>query len=211
MVEAVDLLAVLKYRKSLSRKAVEQLIAAILKAIEDSENILANKFTMIECLCKIGDVCTLTTARRIAKTLLPFARGSVSEPTITMTSAEAANPLNPFKMGSGSPKEVQGIAIYALASLERDKRGAVGIKLLNELIQTAAGDIDWNVRYLAFAAARETPLLDEATLSTLLLGTRDRDARVAQVAFDAIARGTQKNFEQVRMADIVECCGCGDR
>jgi hypothetical protein len=107
MVEAMDVAAIFKYRASLSPKALSTIVNAILKAIRDPENILANKYTMVECLSQIGDVCTNFMVKKIAKTLLPLARGNVLEPTITMTAAESANPLNPFKMASGNPKEVQ--------------------------------------------------------------------------------------------------------
>lgn len=192
MIETLDIAAIFRYRSKLSQKTLRLLVDAILEVIEDPENILANKYAMIECLSWIGDVCPISLAKRIAKTLLPLARGNVIEPTITMTSREASDPLNRWKMPSGHPKEVQAIAVYALASLERDKKGSVGLKVLYELIQKLAGDSDSNVRLLTFAAARELPVLDEVTSSTVMLGTRDRDGNVARAAFSAIGGGGKK-------------------
>jgi hypothetical protein len=118
-----------------------------------------------------------------------LASGSIDEPTHTKTAAEIEHPLNPFRMRSGKPSDVQAWAIYTLACIERDKPGVPGVyaEKLSEILADALSDPRPKVREYAFAAAKEMPALSESALLAVLLGTRDPDPKAAAAAFCALA------------------------
>jgi hypothetical protein len=76
------------------------------KRVRDPENILVNKSALVETLGCLGDTCTNRTLNEILDVVTPFARGEIVEPTCTMSAAEAASPLNPFKLGAGKPSDL---------------------------------------------------------------------------------------------------------
>jgi hypothetical protein len=186
MVVASETLAILQHRKELGSKPLNALLTAILDMVREPENVLANKFCLVDALGCVGDVISRQNARKVFDVLAPLSMGEITEPTCVMSAAEVANPMNPFKIDTGSPAQLRGISLVTLACIERDLPGRYGRQLL-KLLEEGLSDPDPTVRSFALAAAREAPRLAASTLAGLLLATRDSDPEVASVAFEAIA------------------------
>jgi hypothetical protein len=192
----VDVFAVVRHRSQVSEKSFGKLIDAILEMIEEPENVLGNKTRLAESLANTGDAISPRTAKRIFDVLAPLARGEIVEPTCTMSAAEASNPLNPFKLGSGKPNELRAAALCSIACIAREKP-KVAPDVVSGLIELALVDRDGIVRSAALEAAREAPSLSSSATTAVLIATRDHDANVVCAAFAAIAR-----FMSSRQSDL---------
>jgi hypothetical protein len=174
------------YRKSLPTESIQLLINAMLDMIVERENFLTNRCILMTALYKFGDVIDDVTVQRILDVLVPIARGNIEEPTIVMTAAQARNPLNSFRLNAGTPQDLRGLAIYALARLERDKPGSSQGQLDN-ILEDALIDADPEVRIGGLTAARVLPALSSTALTAVLLETRDSDPKVAEMAYAVLA------------------------
>ena len=181
--------AILRHRDQLSPEAMQKLIDAMLDMVSENENLINNKIQLVRVLALIGDVCSGAQAQQIFEVLSPIANGIIIEPQLTQSAAESQNPLNAFKMGSGKPTDLRGVAIFTLACIERDKPG-VFAGSLDEIIEKGLTEIDPQVRALSLAAAREKPSISEAEFTAIVLATRDADPAVANAAFGAIVNKT---------------------
>jgi|GEM_PF-3003978 len=198
--DAVHENAIFRHRKQISQDVLQELIDAILDMVRDKENLISNKIQLVQAMTPIGDSCSDTQAQQIFDVLAPVATGDITEPESTMSAAESQNPLNPFKMGSGKPADLRGVAIFALACIERDKPGVFGAKL-DAIIEFGLTDDDPQVRALSIAGAREKPAISQAEFAAIILATRDADPRVANAAFGALANkvGLQLSRPQWRL------------
>jgi hypothetical protein len=192
--------AIVRHRKQLSSDALQGLIDAMLDMIRERENLINNRIQLVQAMTSIGDSCSDTQAQQIFDVLAPLGIGDITEPDSTMSAADSQNPLNPFKMGSGKPTDLRGVAIFALACIERDKPGVFGTEL-DAIIELGLTDDDPHVRALSIAAAREKPSISEAEFTAIILATRDVDPRVANAAFGALANksGLQLTRPQWRL------------
>ena len=190
MISTEDLEAIIRHRHKLTEEALNSVLDSVIEMIVERENLISNKIGLIQTLDDIGDVCDEQRAAKLFGVLSPLALGEIVEPEHGMSAVEAANPLNPFKMGSGKPGELRGVALYVLACIERDIPGIYG-KKLDKLIEIGLTEVDPDVRSLAYAAAREKPTLSESEFTALILGTRDSIAEAAHAAFDAIAKKSE--------------------
>jgi hypothetical protein len=191
----MDVFAIFRHRATLPPAAFSSLIDAVLDMIREPENVLANKIALVQSLADIGDVCTKAIAGKILDALAPMARGEITEPSCIMSAAEAANPLNPFKFGSGKPSELRGVSIFTLACIARDNRG-LSPNAVNELIGVAMSDADSTVRAMALVAAREMPRLSDSVFTGVLLASRDPDPTVASAAFGAITKALTSSHDE---------------
>jgi hypothetical protein len=198
--DAVHEHAIFRQREQLSHDALQELINAILDMIREKENLINNKIQLIQAMTPIGDSCSDAQAQQIFDVLAPIGTGDITEPESTMSAAEAQDPLNPFKMGSGKPTDLRGVAILTLACIEREKPGSFAAKL-DAIIELGLTDDDPQVRALSIAAAREKPTISEAEFTAIILSTRDADPAVANAAFGALANkeGLQLSRPQWRL------------
>lgn len=104
------------HRQALAQATVSELADAVIDAISDPDNIAANLTMLINFLVQIADVLSGADRTLVASKLRPLASGSLPA-SIIDAQAYATNPLNPFQMQTGSPQEVQGIALMAIATL----------------------------------------------------------------------------------------------
>lgn len=192
--------AILRHRKHLSLDAIQQLIDAMLEMITEPENLINNKIQLVQVLKSVGDVCSDAQAKQIFEVLSPIANGIIKEPALTQSAADSQNPLNPFKMGSGKPTDLRGVAIFTLACIERDKPG-IFTNSLDAIIEVGLTEIDPQVRALSLAASREKPSISESEFTAIVLATRDSDPAVANAAFGALAhkKDLQLNRPQWRL------------
>jgi len=186
MVQTSDLSALAVHRDLLTAPAMTLLVDAALEMIGDSENFLTNRTALVTWLPRVADRVSEQTAQYVIQALEPIAAGQIVEPTTVMSSAQASNPLNPDKINTGSPAELRGVALWAVAAIAKEKPGLLTSRV-QQLLGSALGDSDSAVRSWAFAAAREMPDWNELTFTALVLGTRDPDEAVATSAFHALA------------------------
>ncbi len=185
VVSLVGLHAIAAHRDLLRPESLRQLIDAILAMARESENALTNRTSLVHALKTFADTVDDDTRRAICSTLEEIARGNIVQPTGLQTEEEANNPLNPFKMGSGRVVDLRSIALVALAEFSRfedELSGRFGV-----VIEEAFLDADGSIRRAAYAATAHLPMVTQASLLALLVGTRDPDANVATAAFFAMA------------------------
>ena len=175
-----------KHKDLLSRSALNNLFESILLALAEPENLVSTKVQLAHVLADFGEKIDPEYAEKVFTALLPFAEGKIIEPSIGMSWKEANDPLNPFKMRDTNPAELRGIAIYALARIEKSRSAVFGNRFYS-LLETALSETDSDVRRLAFAAAREAPTLSDAALTAVLMGTRDANPDAAATAYYALA------------------------
>ena len=176
--------ALTQHRKMISPDVLENLINSMLKMIAEQENAPVNKEYILLCLQDFGDVLSKVQASSVFEVLAPIADGKMAPATAIMSEAEADNPLNPFKMHSGKLADVRGIALYALAKI--DKLGSFYGKNIDPILEKALIDPNGDVRSWAFRTARERPSLSVSALMALLFWTRDSVPESAAAAFAAI-------------------------
>jgi hypothetical protein len=186
VVGTVQLEAVVKYADEIDEPALADLLDAMIQMIKNSDNMMCNRVSLAATLRKLARRLNETQADVVFSLLDPIASGIVTESEIGMKNADAANPLNPYKMGDNTPEELTAVAIYTLATIEKEKRGTCGARLAG-ILERSLNATSPEIRRAAFAAARELPALSEAVLTGVLFGTRDSDAKVAAMAFDVIA------------------------
>jgi hypothetical protein len=184
--DTAELHALSKYRQQLEPDSLRVVVDAVLDLICERENIIANRINLLRALMPFFDRCDERDLERIFGVLAPIARGEIDEPTTTMTSAEANNPLNPTKFHSGEPPTLRGIALIALARIARAQDAACR-RRMETILEEALTDSSSEVRRLAYAAARELSSPSEAICTALLLGTRDLDEEAAATAFVTLA------------------------
>jgi hypothetical protein len=184
--DTVELHALSKYRHLLQQDSLLQVVDAVLELVRDRENIIANRIGLVRALMTFVDRLDHATVERIFAVLAPLARGEIDEPTTTMTSAEAKNPLNPMKFHSGDPSKLRGISLVALAGIAKAK-GDTFRRRLEPILEESLTDTSAEVRRLAYAASREFSSLSDSIFTALLLGTRDSDEEAAASAFVALA------------------------
>ncbi len=182
-------------RDLIKARSFSCLIDAVLEMVEEPENAIANKSTLIDFLAKVSDRFTKTQASRVFRVLRPLAEGHVAEPSAGMTAAQARDPLNPFKMNMGDPDQIPGLAIYALALTEKARPGVYG-REMDKLLVAGLSSANGPTRLGAIIAAGHLPKLSAQASAAMLMATRDHDPKVAASAFRVIATTWAARAEQ---------------
>ncbi|QDV45294.1 hypothetical protein Enr13x_51700 [Stieleria neptunia] len=210
MAGTVYLNAILRHRKHLAKDSLEALLSAIVDMIREPENLISNKVQLVQAIKSIGDTCSDEQAKCIFEVLAPISSGEVTEPPSSMSSAEAENPLNPFRVATGNPSDLQGVSIYTLACIDRDKPGVFG-GALDGIIEKGLTSHQAQVRALALAAAREKPTLSEAEFTAIIMSTRDHDPTVANAAFCALANKKSLKLNRPQWRLLIHSSGLASR
>ena len=187
-----ELAALLSHRRLLSHESVCKLLNAGLGMIAEDDNVLGNKAMLAYHLAGFSDCMPDELLKTAFAVLSPLAAGNVHEPCNVMGASQASNPLNPFKMNMGTPTEVHGLALYALASIE-EERAAYGDRL-GLLLNKSMVHSDPSVRMWAFRAVRQMHRSSQSASTAVLMGTRDSDPIAAEWAFSVIAHKREITF-----------------
>lgn len=190
MADSVLETAILRHRSKISEHSLGILIDAMLKMISEPENLISNKVGLVQAMTSIGDACSSAQAQDIFEAIAPLAKGDIVEPISIMSSSEAENPMNPYKIKTGSPHDLQAVSVMLLCCLERDQPGIGGQELSN-IIEVALVHHHATVRSLAISGTHEKPNLSEAEFTAIILATRDSDPGVVNAAFGALANKTE--------------------
>ena len=89
--------------------------------INDRENEPSNRATLIHGLQDFGDCLPDDLITSVFSTLIGLAAGQVPVSVHVKPMTETENLLNPFKFNSTSPSEIQGMALYAIARIVKQR------------------------------------------------------------------------------------------
>jgi hypothetical protein len=198
--------ALSRYRGLLDDQAVIALIDAMLEMVTNDQNIVANRVGLITAISEFSDRIPVGEVGRIVAALEPIARGEIVESPVGQSHAEATNPLNPFKMGTGNPLDLRGVALITLAEFDKafpELLPAFHSGLLLSAIISPTAELR---KYGLVAAANSGPLT-AAERATVALAGLDGDSGVAQLALAALRRVAQETELDVVMWHIVIRCG----
>ena len=181
-----ELGALVANRSALGNKAVEALADAILHTIKDTDNTVANRFSLINTLGDFADRLTRGVANRAVRQLLSFASGKCIAESERVAEARAKDPFNRVRISQGELADMQGIAAFTIARIAKARPG-VQNGVIESAIVAAMTNPNDVVRRYGFAAARELPKLSPGILNALLLGTRDANPDSGARAFETLA------------------------
>jgi hypothetical protein len=150
------------------------------------ENFLANRAALVRGLAGLADRLPSDLLEDVFAVLGPLAEGVILEPTVLPTYAEASQPLASKRLKMGSPAQLQGMALYALARIKQAHPDAFRGRF-QSLLEQALIDFDADVRRMAYYSARFAPKLSDVSVMALLSGLRDQDPEAAGSAFAALA------------------------
>lgn len=190
MADSIHETAILRHRSKISEHSLGVLIDAMLQMILEPDNLISNKVGLVQAMESIGDSCSSAQAQNIFDAIVPLAKGEIVESTSMMSSSEAENPMNPYKIKTGSPDDLQAVSVMLLCCLERDQPG-IGGQRLSDIIEIALVHHNATVRSLAISGSHEKPSLSEAEFTAIILATRDSDPGVVNAAFGALANKTE--------------------
>jgi hypothetical protein len=179
------LAAVASHRKLIGSDRLRSLVDAILLQVRDADNVLLNKAALISGLSEFADVMSADIALKVIEALEPIADGVASP--FGVSPLGSPSPLNRYRINLGDPSTLRGIALTAIAAIAEARPDEVAHRA-SPLVEKALADPDPEVRRHGIVAAHRMPVLSDALLIGLLLGTRDPDPQTAATAFRAIAR-----------------------
>ncbi len=181
MAAGADLDAAIQHAQYLPQKSISQLLAAMIAMMKDRDNHLGNKSILVKAIEGFSPYLTQGMCQRAWVPLSSLASGDMGKGGHTAAD-ESRNPLNPFKFNDVSPVALSGLALRALAAVERDHPGVYGAKVVR-LIEQGLLDETGETRAWAFAAVARLPEPSNLAINGVLLGTRDSNAEAAKSAF----------------------------
>jgi hypothetical protein len=196
--------ALVEHREQLSEQPLEYLVSAVLDMIANSDNLIENRVSLVQSLRRLLDHVSSDSAQRAAAILRPLAAGQITESQVGMSHAEATNPLNPFKMGSGDPADLRGTSLKALAEIEKRCPGTVE-DLHEGILLQAMTDANPRVRAHSFAAARLASHLTHEGQFAALFGTADSDPKAAATALSVFLDIGRLHLEPTTWAMLAQC------
>jgi hypothetical protein len=166
---------------------LDAVVDAMQASMAESENLLANKSLLLEAIGFLADRLSKKTASSVFTALFPLAKGSIAEPSVVSDGLFSRHVLNPIQIDLGDAADVQGRAVCALAKLDKALGGIRDGELI-PTIEDAMASLNPAVRVYALASVGELPTVTESLLISVLLATRDGDAKVARCAFQTLTR-----------------------
>ncbi len=184
----------IEHRQSLSEESLTLLIRASLELSAERENACSNRIELLDLIRHMADRVGTELRQIIVDAIKPLAEGPILESESGSTSADATNPLNPFKFNMGSPDDVQAMAIVALAAFAYPDvtfHARLWPNLTDRCYDGRA-----SIRRGAYAAARLCSTLDAGSLAGVLAGLRDPDSDAAVSAFAAVTDHPEWKLEK---------------
>jgi hypothetical protein len=180
--------ALAKHRTKLGEPTKQNLFDAILDMAQHRDNFCVNRKGLLHALIEFVDVVPEAARGNIEGVLARLARGQVEESLEYPRSAQADDPLNPFKYNYGRPEDVQAMALIVIAALASGNAAAT--RRAGELLEDALCDPRPAIRRAAYASARRLTDVSGGVILGVLAGLRDPDPNVAVMAFAALADQT---------------------
>lgn len=183
---SMELIGISNYVNIINPEILNELIKSIIKSINDPDNIITNKVSLIWNLNYFSEGFDTELIKLVFKELNSFASGKKISTKQLTDYNEALSKLNRFRINEGNPYDLQAAAIYTLSKIESKHPKAFG-KKLNKLIEDALNHNNKIIRRSAYAALREIPKLTRSQTTQLILGTYETDTEIASLVFEAIA------------------------
>jgi hypothetical protein len=154
--------------------------------VSDPDNLAANIIMLIRFVARMADTLSVSDIASGIQTLMPLAAGSMPV-AVLEADARARNPPNAFKFDMGTPEELRGTALYAIAELScTGKISPLAAQRLELSIEDGLAHVSSNVRSLALVAASRARTLEGKTLTSVILKVWDPDPEVGARAIGAI-------------------------
>lgn len=169
----------------LSDASVGKIVQAIVEMATHRDNLLSNREFLLSQLCEFAARVAPELSDEIVRTLEPLARGDVPESGDYPSSGAQHHPLASARMNTGTPQQVQAMALVAAATFCGSD--ATRSRLIGEVLVEGFVSPHVTVRCGAYAAARRLPGLSSEQLLPILMGLRDSDPTAAVTAFAAFA------------------------
>ena len=179
----------------LNDDSVLELVQAILEMIVDSRNIVSNRITLIQSLGKFTSRLSKDLAERVSQTLSRIARGDFSESLVGQTFQVATNPLNPFKMNMGDPRDLRGIALMTLSHGSKIAP-AFSEELHSGVLMDFMEMDDERLRWFGVEAAKHANLLTESEATALIASSLDGSSKVRQLVLQGLATLKSVNLDR---------------
>ena len=187
VVQSIDLFALARNKWAIKAQSLAELFSALLTAIQERENFLGNRASMIQGLGEFVDRMDDQMAARIVDVLYPLAKGEILGPTVVHSEEQSQNPLNRYKINTGTKLEVRAMAIKVLGDISCIHSSVVGSKV-DEILEESITDEEPIIRQSSFVALQKVIKPSEAATMAVLLGTRDPDVGACACAFGLIAQ-----------------------
>lgn len=183
--------AAVAHMERLEPQTVQILLEACLGAARNQDNIISNRTSILQAIGRMGKWMSEEQRETIRASVLPLARGELVGENNRSLHNDANNPLNPFKINVGSPDDLQGVALYCLAKIERDAPSPQFDRIWLLLEQVIVSPNAATRRH-ATAAVWVLPTLNNPLFMAVLCGLRDTDSDTAAFSYWALA--SKKNI-----------------
>jgi hypothetical protein len=193
---SLGLNVVLAHKLKLQAEDLEALIRVCLHMIADPDNLIENKSMLVQAVGQLGDSPDCPLAAEVLEALLPLSKSTMAEPSIWQSHAAAQDPLSRFKIDMGSPFDLQAAALHAVAKLVRSHPG-LDAHQVHEALTDGCLHASAEVRRAAMYGLGSLVTLPAGAVRTLLMGTRDEDSVVAQVAYLALESRPGTDFDDM--------------
>ena len=187
--------AVAAHLDCLNDNSVLQLVQAILEKIEDDRNIVSNRISLIQSLGEFTNRLPTDLAEGASKIISRIAWGHFRESEVGQTYKEATDPLNPFKLNSGDPRDLRGIALLTLARGAK-KHSAFSEDLHSGLLLNLLEKDDEKLRYFGVASARVADRLSDSEMTALVACGFDRSPEVRKLVLNGLASVVPANLNR---------------
>lgn len=165
----------------LSGFAVSQLVEAMLEMIADDRNIVSNRISLVQSFIKFIPRLSTELAQSTSKILSQVAQGYFRESEVGQSYEEANNPLNPFKISSGNPSELRGIALLAVARGSKI-HPAFSAELHSGVLQDFLEVENDKLKEFGTASALDADYLSESETTALIANCLDAPLKVRKYA-----------------------------
>jgi hypothetical protein len=178
----------------LNDNSVLQLVDSMLEMIEENRNVVGNRISLIQSLGKFIQRLPTDLAERTSTIISRIAWGDFRESEVGQTYQEATNPLNPFKMNSGDPRDLRGVALMTLAH-GAIKHSAFSEGLHSGLLLTLLEIDDEKLREYGVASARDADRLSDSEMTALIASGLDRSPKVRKLVLNGLASVVSANLD----------------
>ncbi len=182
----LSMAAAIAHRDSLTPESVSLLVQALVHSVSENRNVIVNRTESMKFLKELLPKASGADRAAALLEVKKIANGEFEESDLCQSHADATNSLNPFKMGSGNPDSLRGLAVWTIAEVsvvDSTWSSALHDGLLADCVASSSSVI----REFSLAAARDCDALTEAEVSLLSACAFDESASVRVVALDAIA------------------------
>ena len=195
---SLGLNVVLAHQSELQAEDLEALIRVCLRMIADPDNLIQNKSMLVQAVGQLGDSLDSLLAVEVYEALLPLSESTIAEPDIWQSHAASQDPLSRFKIDMGNPFGLQAAALHAVANLACSHPGLDAHQVEQAVLTLFHGcvHVSAEVRGVAMGGIGTFVALPAGAVTTLLMGTRDEDSLVAQVAYLALAERPGSDLDE---------------